>query len=131
MASKIQAIGAYAPKIKLGKTASLEQLVQYIAGRTGLSDGEITAVLKELRDAIIFFTLQGRGAKIDGLGTYLPKVKLDGRFDVSHRLDATIRNALNSPNAFSGEIENRNNIGKTADDLAALWDEAHPDDPIS
>jgi hypothetical protein len=131
MASKIQAVGAYCPRIKLGKTVSLEQLVKYIAGRTGLNEGTISIVLKELRDAVIFFTLQGRGAKIDGLGTYLPKVKLDGRFDVSHRLDAAIKNGLNTPGAFSGEIENRDNIGKTTGDLVTLWNEAHPDDPVS
>jgi hypothetical protein len=131
MASKIQAVGAYCPRIKLGKTASLEQLVKYIADRTGLNEGTISIVLKELRDAIIFFALQGRGAKIDGLGTYLPKIKLDGRFDVSHRLDTTIRNGLNTPGAFSGEVANRDNIGKTTDDLVALWNEAHPDDPAN
>lgn len=130
MASKIKAVGAYRPRIKLGKTAPLQQLVGYIAGRTGLNEGEITIVLKELRDAVIFFAQQGRGAKIEGLGTYLPKIGLDGRFDMAHRLDGTIKNNLNTPGSFSGEIENRANIGKTADELVAIWNEDHPDDLI-
>ncbi|MCP4542034.1 MAG: hypothetical protein GY832_33310 [Chloroflexi bacterium] len=65
------------------------------------------------------------------MGTYLPKVGLDGTFDVSHRLDKAIKNGLNAPGAFSGEIVKRENIGKTADDLVAIWDEEHPDDPVA
>ena len=107
-----------------------EQLVKYIADRTGVTEGEASIVLKELRDGI-FYNLQGQGAKIEGLGTYLPKVGLDGIFDVSHRLDKAIRNGLNTPGAFSGKIENRANIGKSADDLVALWNEEHPADPVA
>lgn len=131
MANKIQAVSVYRPKIKLGKTVSMKQLVKFIAGRTGLNEGEISIVLKELRDGIIFNAQEGRGTKIDGLGTYLPKISLDGRFDISHRLDPDIRNGLNIPGMFNGEIENRQNVGKTADDLVVLWNEAHPEDPVS
>jgi nucleoid DNA-binding protein len=130
MASKIQAVNAYRPKVKLGRTVPLTQLVNYIADRTGLNEGEVSIVLKELRDAVIFFTRQGQGVKIEGLGTYLPKVGLDGTFDVSHRLDRAIKNALNAPGAFGGEIVNRENVGQTADDLVALWNADHPDDPV-
>jgi nucleoid DNA-binding protein len=130
MASKIQAVNAYRPKVKLGRTVPLAQLVNYIADRTGLNEGEVSIVLKELRDAVIFFTRQGQGVKIEGLGTYLPKVGLDGTFDVSHRLDRAIKNALNAPGAFSGQIVNRENVGQTADDLVALWNADHPDDPV-
>ena len=131
MAARIEAIHTYSPKVNLGRTASLLELVKYISSRTGLSEGEITMVLKELRDAIIFFAQEGRGAKIEGLGTYLPKVDLSGRFDISHRLDAAIRNALNTPGAFRGEIEHRANIGKTSDELVAMWNEEYPDNPVS
>ncbi len=131
MASKIKAVNAYRPRIKLGKTASLEQLVDYIASRTGLSEGEVNFVLTELRDAAIFFTCQGRGVKIEGLGTYLPKVGLDGRFNISHRLDKKIKNGLNTPDEFTGDIENRANIGKTADELVAIWNKENPDDPVA
>jgi hypothetical protein len=99
-----------------------------------------TLILFRLCDAVcfcqsktdgIFYNLQGQGAKIEGLGTYLPKVGLDGTFDVSHRLDKAIENGLNVPGAFSGDIENWENVGKTADDLVALWNEAHPNDPVA
>jgi len=35
-----------------------------------------------------------------------------------------------APGAFSGEFESRANIGKSADDLVAIWDTEHPDDPV-
>jgi len=31
---------------------------------------------------------------------------------------------------FGGTIMNRKNIGKSADELVALWNETHPDDPV-
>jgi nucleoid DNA-binding protein len=131
MASQIQAVSTYRPKIKGGTTVGMAQLVAYIASRTGLSDGEVTFVLKELRDAVIFFNRQGQGVKIEGLGTYQPSIKLNGRFDVAHRLDKHIKDNLNAPGTFTGEIENRANIGKTAADLVALWNVDHPEDPVS
>jgi hypothetical protein len=131
MASKIKAIAAYRPKVKLGRTAQMDEVVAYIADRTGLNEGELSIALKELRDAVAFFNLAGRAVKLEGLGTYAPKVGLDGVLDVAHRLDRALKNRLNAPGAFGGEIENRDMIGKTGDDLVALWNEEHPDDPVT
>ncbi|MBL7065833.1 MAG: hypothetical protein ISS49_16780 [Anaerolineae bacterium] len=47
-----------------------------------------------------------------------------------HRLDTALKNRLNAPGAFRGEIENRDMIGKTADDLVARWNAEHPDVPV-
>ncbi len=131
MASKIKAINAYCPRLELGKTAQLDELVRYLAGRTGLNEGEIRMVMIELRDAIVFFNRTGRSVKLEGLGTYAPKIDLDGVFGVSHRLDNRIKNELNAPGVFSGTIVNRENMGKTSAELVALWNEEHPEDPVS
>ena len=130
MAKRIEAINAYRPRIALQPTAQMDQLISYIADRTGLNEGEVSIVLKEMRDAVIFFNRQGQGVKLEGLGTYLPKINLNGKFSVSHRLDRDIANALNAPGAFTGDIANRENIGKTSDELVAMWNAEHPDDPI-
>jgi hypothetical protein len=79
----------------------------------------------------IFYNLQGQGAKIEGLGTYLPKVGLDGTFDVSHRLDKAIENGLNVPGAFSGEIENRENAFCYPVSLTGAQDSKTADDPVA
>jgi hypothetical protein len=130
MASKIKAVNAYRPKIALGATVQKEELLRYIAGRTGINEGTLDYALREVRDAIIFFGQSGRGVKIEGLGTYLPSVALDGAFDVDYRQAPDIKNGLNAPGAFTGQIENKENVGKTADDLVAQWDQDHPEDPV-
>jgi hypothetical protein len=70
---------------------------------TDVTEGGVNIVLKEQRDTVIFSNLQSQRAKTEGLGSYLPKIGLDGTFDVSHRLDRAIKNArrasggLNTP----------------------------------
>ena len=130
MANPLTAINANRPKINLRPTVQLPALVGYLSSRTGLSEGEVRMVLEELSDAVTFFNRQGQGVKLVKLGTYLPKLALNGKFGVSHRLDVAIKNALNAPGSFSGEIVNRKNIGKSADDLLAQWNAEHPDDPV-
>ncbi len=131
MANKIRAISAYRPKIKLGKRAEMNDLVEFIARSTGLNESGVRQVLLELRDAVIFFNRRGQPVKLEGLGTYTPTVGLDGVFDVGYRADSALKNGLNEPGSFRGEIENRENIGKSSDDLIALWNQAHPDDPVA
>ena len=130
MANLLTAINANRPKINLRPTVQLPALVGHLSSRTGLSEGEVRMVLEELSDAVTFFNRQGQGVKLVKLGTYLPKLALNGKFGVSHRLDVAIKNALNAPGAFSGDIVNRKNIGKSADDLLAQWNAEHPDDPV-
>jgi len=131
MANRIKAVNAYRPQVELGQTVQSEELNRYLADRTGLNEGEVSLVTKELRDAVIFFNRAGRGVKLEGLGSYLPNLQLDGTFDVQHRLDTAVKNGLNTPGVFTGNIKNRENIGKSADDLVTLWNAAHPDDPVA
>lgn len=44
-------------------------------------------MLAEIYDAIVFFNRSGYGVKLEGLGTYLPNIRLNGTLDVQHRLD--------------------------------------------
>jgi hypothetical protein len=47
------------------------------------------------------------------------------------RLDVSMGKSLNAVGAFRGAILNRDNIGKSADDLVQLWNTEHPEDPIA
>jgi hypothetical protein len=131
MAKKIQAINKYCPKVKLGKTVQLKELVEYIADRTGLNKGDIQLALSELSSAVQFFNKRGEGVKLEGLGIYQPKIDLAGKFSIRHIVDTEIVNALNAGGSFSGEIINRENIGKTPDDLVELWNKENPADIVS
>ena len=130
MTSRIKAINAYAPKIKLGRRATTEDLVEFIARSTGLNESGVRQVLLELRETVLFFNLRGQPVQLEGLGTYSPKISLDGTFGVGHRADNALKQGLNKPGAFKAEIANRENIGKASDDLVAAWDTEHPDDPV-
>ena len=130
MANRITAINTNRPKINLRPTVQLPALVGYISGRTGLNESEVRMVLEELSASVTFFNRQGQGVKLVKLGTYLPKITLDGEFGVSHRLDMVIKNGLNAPGSFSGEIANRSNIGKTPDELVDQWNTEHPEDLV-
>ena len=130
MADRVKAINAYMPKIKLGKRVRTDNVVKFIARSTGLNEGGVRQVLLELRDTVLFYNLQGRAVQLEGLGTYTPVAQLDGTFRIGHRADIILKRRLNVPGEFSGEIENAENIGKTADQLVALWNEEHPDDPV-
>jgi hypothetical protein len=88
-------------------------------------------VLLEMRDVIIFYHKQGRPVKLDGLGMYTPVIQLDGEFKVGHRADVEIKKQLNVPGEFNGEIENRDNIGLTGEDLVAMWNDEYPEDPVA
>jgi hypothetical protein len=37
---------------------------------------------------------------------------------------------LNVPGAFRGCVIKAENIGQSSDDLVAMWNEAHPDNPV-
>lgn len=129
MANQIKAIHALRPRIEMGPTVQMAELAEFIAGRTGLNKSAIVQMLLELHDAIVFFNRHGRGVKLEGLGTYLPNVRLDGAINIQHRQSPRLPQALNQSH-FAGTIINRKNIGKTSAELIALWNEAHPDDRV-
>lgn len=131
MAEKIVAINAYRPKVKLGKRAELKEIVEIIAGRNTLNEGQVYLALKEFRDVVVYLCKVGRSAYIEGLGTYVPKISIDGTYSVSHRLHTDIKDELNKNRAFQGELMNRDNIGKTVDELVTLWNTDNPDDQVT
>ena len=131
MANKIMAINAYRPRVEAGNTVQKQELVRQLARATGLNEGSADLVIKELRDIIIENLRAGRGVKAEGLGTWLPNIDTTGVFDVQYRMDSFLKNALNVQGIFSGDILNRENIGKTSAELVAKWNEEHPEDPVA
>ncbi|MCP5103575.1 MAG: hypothetical protein GY950_09360 [bacterium] len=130
MADLIHAVKAYTPRLKTDRRASMKEVVSFMAGRTGLNKGVITMVLYELKDTLTFFHLAGRAVKLEGLGSYSPKIDLNGTITLTHRIDPELKAELNKPNGYEGEIVNRDMIGKTSADLIDRWNTEHPDDKI-
>ena len=129
MTHRIRAIQAGRPRVQPARTVQTDELVTYIAQHTGYNAGDILHMLAEFHDAVVHFNRYGSGVRLEGLGIYMPNIRLDGTFDVQHRMAPTLKRDLNR-GAFRGEIVNRENIGKTADELVDLWNEGHPDDPV-
>ena len=130
MASRIQAINTYRPKLKRGCTVGFDELVAYLTGHSGVTEGQIIRVLYLLADAVVFYGQVGRGVRLPGLGTYLPNLRPDGTWNVEHRQDRELKNRLNRESHFSGTVLNKENLGKSPDELVALWNQIHPEDPV-
>jgi len=65
-----------------------------------------------------------------GVGSWIPNISLDGTLDIQYRADAAFGYSLNIPGIFTGTIVNRENIGKTGEELVSKWNEDHPEDPV-
>lgn len=130
MAHRIQIISICRPRIEQGNTVQKAELVRSISRATSIVEAVLNLVIMELRDKIIEFLLSGRAVKIEGLGTWTPKIGLDGTLDIQYRADTALVNALKVPGMFTGRIQNRENIGKSGDELVIQWNTDHPEDPV-
>jgi hypothetical protein len=65
-----------------------------------------------------------------GSAIYTLSIDLDGDFEVKVKVDKRLLRALNGEGAFRGHLINGENVGKSSDDLVALWNRDHPDDPV-
>ena len=72
----------------------------------------------------------GQAVKIEGLGTFTPTIRMDGNLDILFRPESDMLRQLNDSTKFYAKILNKSSIGKSAEDLAALWNAEHPDDPM-
>jgi hypothetical protein len=131
MAPIIKAVNAYRPRIEQGTTVQKPELIRAASRATGIVEGTLDQSIKELRDQIIEFCRSGRAVKVEGLGTFSLSIDLEGSFSISFRPDPAFANGLNMPGMFSGRIVNRENIGKTSQELVQIWNEEHPEDPIA
>ena len=107
------------PKIVLGKTTTKTELVEHIKERTGMHKSDVVGMLAELEDTLLHFLSMGRPVKLEGIGTFSPSIKLDGTIKINFRINKRLQERLNMSGAFTGEIKNKENIGKTMAELEA------------
>ena len=72
----------------------------------------------------------GRAVKVEGLGTWTPAIGLYGKLSIMYWPAPAFSYGLNIPGIFTGTIINRENIGKSGDELVAMWNETYPNDPV-
>ena len=130
MANLLQAVNKYGPKIDLNKTAQLDRVVSWMSSRTGVNKSEVMMVLQELHEGIIFFASEGTPVKLPGVGTFTPVINSKGEMKIGFRADAALKRAINNGNAYVGRMKNKSMAGLSNEELKALWDAEHPDDPL-
>lgn len=130
MAHMMKAIQAYSPRVTISRMVQINEIVNYIADRTGLNTGTILYVMMELRDSLLTYTGMGYSVKLPGLGSYAPTIDKEGTFGINHTSDKRLLQKLNAPDRFTGDIRNKDMIGKSIDDFIERWNEEHPKDKV-
>src|SRR3972149_9446824 len=110
MATRIEAITAYRPRIDLQEAADHARFMELITQRTTLSPGVVKNVQESEVETLIGLLLEGRPVHT-GIAIYTPSLDLDGDFEIKVKVDARILRALNADGTFRGVIINRENIG--------------------
>jgi hypothetical protein len=129
MSKLIQAFSAYGPRIDLIEAADIERFMGLITQRTTLSSGVVKNVQESEVETLIGLLKEGRPVHT-GVAVFTPSIDLEGNIDVNVRVDKRITSALNADGAFSGKLIHGENVGKTSQELAALWNKEHPADLI-
>ena len=129
MAKVIQAVAKYGPRIELIEAADTERFMKLITQRTTLSPGVVKNVQESEVETLIGLLLEGRPVHT-GIAIFTPSIDLEGKIDISVRVDKRILSALNAASGFTGKVLHSENIGKSSTDLAQLWNEEHPEDLI-
>ena len=128
MATILQAVSQYGPKLELKPTVQLEKLAEWMAMRTGINKSEAMMIFQETSEAILYFCKDGQPVKIPGVGTFTPSINREGGFTINFRADMALKNGINSPSAYGGVITNKERIGWTNEDYKGVWDVDHADD---
>ena len=130
MAKLIQAFSAFGPRIDLMGAADPQRYMELITQRTTLSAGVVKNVQESEVETLTSLLKEGRPVHT-GIAIFTPTIDLQGNLSVSVRVDKRIVSALNVPGSFTGRINNSANIGMTSPEIAALWNEKNPDNPIA
>lgn len=130
MATILQAVNQYGPKLEFKPTAQLEKVSEWMAMRTGLNKSEVMMVYQESSEAILYFCKSGQPVKIPGVGTFTPSMDRSGEVIINFRADMELKNGINIPAAYDGVVVNKEHIGWTNAQYKTAWDADHPADPL-
>ena len=128
MAKKIQAWTAFGPRIILGDPMKKEEIIENLVAATNQSKGSVLAVLAELDVQIEAGLKAGRIVQLPNGTHFEPIGKKDGSVDIGVRVNPELDKMVNT--SFRGNWLNKENVGKTEEEIFAMWNEAHPEDPI-
>jgi hypothetical protein len=129
MAEKIKMWQELGPKLASATPMESEDVIEELIAATNQTRGSILAVLSELDVSITKALKAGRSVKLPNGTIYRPIGKKDGKVKIGLRLNPMVTKEVNSQ--FRGTWINAENIGHSEAEMIALWNEAHPEDPIT
>ncbi len=107
MATILQAVNLYGPKLELNQTAQLGQVTKWMSMRTGIQKSEVQMILQEINEAILYFNSQGTPIKLPGVGIFRPTIGRRGTKRIGFRPDSELKDGMNAPGAYTGKIRKR------------------------
>ena len=130
MATMIQAVTRYRPRLVHNGTVGVDQLARRMARGSLASESVVRHVLSDLEEQVIHALQLGESARLPGLGRFSMELTRNGVLRPYVRTDVKLRRTLASLDRYHGKILQRENIGLSAADMVALWNAEHPEDPI-
>ena len=131
MATILQAVIQYGPRLEFQPTTSLEDVATWVSMRTSINKSEVTMVLSEISEAILFYNLMGSPVKLNGVGTFSPSMDRGGMLNINFRPDMALKKGINNHGGYRGIVQNKARAGLTNEELKQLWDTDHPEDPLN
>ena len=128
MAKKIQAWAEFGPKLAKTDPITAEEVIEQLVKGTNESRSSILAVLSALDDVIEQGLKAGRIVQLPNGTHYRPVGKKDGSVNVAVRTTPRVVKRVNAE--FRGQWVNAENIGISEEGVIALWNAAHPNNPI-
>ena len=128
MAKKLQAWTKFRPRLNRAEPMNSEELIENLVAATNQSRGSVQSVLSELDVQLESALKSGRIVKLPNSTHYQPIGKSDGSVAIKVRVNPDLNKRINA--GFRGKWINSENIGKSEEEIIALWNEAHPEDPV-
>lgn len=130
MATLIQAIATYRPRIAHSRTMDLDELSEHLAVGTLVTAPLAQMLLRELGRQCLLQGRDGKKVRLPGVGLLTPDIHLDGTPFTQVRIDKALRAGMANAAAFRGHVTNREMIGVGLEAYKARWDAEHPGDPV-
>ncbi|MFN8424297.1 MAG: HU family DNA-binding protein [Anaerolineae bacterium] len=130
LATLIQAIATYRPRIARTRTVDLGALADRLSRGTLVTRPIAEMVLAELVREIEQELRAGRKVRLGELGTFGVEVRLDLSLRPSFRFGAAFKRRLASGGRYRGYVTNRALAGLDTAALVARWNAEHPGDPV-
>ena len=132
MTSKLVAVNQLRPRIVNQEMVDLRKAAQRISKNTTYNVEEIYGMLRLYTTEMSAALQCGATVKIDGLVSIAPNMKVGGEVDLGLRADRGAIAGLNNPQLWTAaKVMNHENLSKNSEALVAMWNEMHPEDPVT